>query len=831
MKFNLNILSAVLPGWLLLTAIGYPAQAVIPAQAGMPDWYAANLAWAAAGLDSTGFRTGDGSALAWSETYTLQTFNLMYAASGDTIWLQKLALHGLAIRHSAKDLPEYSGRINPVYADGFRGWGNSQYSGEYEEYLVWDGHFCTELAKFVRTVYENENLQPQFGARADTLLRFLEQHVAAKWYSIWDAPRVAVPGNLATNDTYHRWIGGKNLQLIPVNRFTAFANFLLELSRIAHSERYVPWNADFLPWYDRVVSDAVAVFRSRLHYDATLDAYLWAYAGQTGSNDLSHSSIEVGFAFDCFQNNAGFSLQDMARFAHTLTRYLWKNPPDFEKTALWDFFDKTENSGYEYDPYCRKWVLLGLVDPLACGVVSGVMREMAERRTVGSGVFACPIAGLAWLNQAARPLVILTRTEWKPVTISGSRLPAGSEIELYLSIANLGLNLDTLAVTVKSADPRIELIRDTVNFLNLASVDTVTNHETPFLFRLKSDLPEISDFPFLLEYETQGSVRTDSFSLALGPAATLLVDDDAEAGFESFYREGVLDQLGPYHYWNVSQLGSVAGFLSNYERVIWFTGDQTQTVLNSEDRMGIRHFLDQGGKLLLFSSGAESALLDSTPDSAFFESYLHARPNNRKNATTSVVIKPASPEFFPSVSALLKTYKNKSFRAINPAPDATPVFKYTYGDAGILTSTTHQVAYLTFGLENIDRADTEAQRIAERRHLLGKLLEALDAPDAVSPGQTASAPRTFQLQYFPNPFREQITLEFQQDQTAPVEIYIFNIQGQLVRRLNTGWQSEGPHRIVWDGRNQEGGLMGSGIYFIRIQNQWQNKNYKICYLK
>ena len=165
--------------WILLLAVPH----LVFSQVAFPDWHQANVNWAEAGYDSLYYKAYDSATLAWGETYNLQAFNLMYQTDQDTMWLHKLAKHGYGIMNSAKDSPPDTVVYNPMYDDGYLGWGTWRYSDEYEEYLVHDGHFCTELAKFVHTVYENEVLYTQFGQRADSILHFIERNVAGKWYS------------------------------------------------------------------------------------------------------------------------------------------------------------------------------------------------------------------------------------------------------------------------------------------------------------------------------------------------------------------------------------------------------------------------------------------------------------------------------------------------------------------------------------------------------------------------------------------------------------------------------------------------------------------------
>jgi flagellar hook assembly protein FlgD len=54
-------------------------------------------------------------------------------------------------------------------------------------------------------------------------------------------------------------------------------------------------------------------------------------------------------------------------------------------------------------------------------------------------------------------------------------------------------------------------------------------------------------------------------------------------------------------------------------------------------------------------------------------------------------------------------------------------------------------------------------------------------------------------------------------QAERVTVNLYNILGQLVRRYDEGIKQAGYYTIVWDGRTDEGGLLGSGMYICRFE--------------
>ncbi|HCR18357.1 MAG TPA: hypothetical protein DIU35_12825, partial [Candidatus Latescibacteria bacterium] len=80
-----------------------------------------------------------------------------------------------------------------------------------------------------------------------------------------------------------------------------------------------------------------------------------------------------------------------------------------------------------------------------------------------------------------------------------------------------------------------------------------------------------------------------------------------------------------------------------------------------------------------------------------------------------------------------------------------------------------------------------------------------------------SLPNTFSLgSNFPNPFNPDTVLPFSLPEAAIVRLAVFNILGQEVRVLAQGRIEAGYHKLVWDGKDDSGRQMASGIYLTRM---------------
>jgi len=101
-------------------------------------------------------------------------------------------------------------------------------------------------------------------------------------------------------------------------------------------------------------------------------------------------------------------------------------------------------------------------------------------------------------------------------------------------------------------------------------------------------------------------------------------------------------------------------------------------------------------------------------------------------------------------------------------------------------------------------------------------------------GKRASEPlpHQFQLyQNYPNPFNSSTTFFFDLPQEGYTNLVIYNLLGQRVRTLFSQSLPPGRHRIIWDGRNQAGDPISSGVYFSLLSQGRKVKVVKLLLLK
>ena len=79
-------------------------------------------------------------------------------------------------------------------------------------------------------------------------------------------------------------------------------------------------------------------------------------------------------------------------------------------------------------------------------------------------------------------------------------------------------------------------------------------------------------------------------------------------------------------------------------------------------------------------------------------------------------------------------------------------------------------------------------------------------------------PTTFNLSAnHPNPFNPSTTITYALPQAAEVELMIFDVMGRRVRTLVRQHQQAGRYAITWDGRNEQGEVIASGVYLYQLR--------------
>ena len=93
-------------------------------------------------------------------------------------------------------------------------------------------------------------------------------------------------------------------------------------------------------------------------------------------------------------------------------------------------------------------------------------------------------------------------------------------------------------------------------------------------------------------------------------------------------------------------------------------------------------------------------------------------------------------------------------------------------------------------------------------------------------------PQSYALeQNYPNPFNPSTTIDFSIPKTGVVNVSVYNSIGQLVKVLANNNYAPGTYKITWDGLNNEGNEVASGVYFYKLTSKDYVRTMKMMLLK
>ncbi len=108
----------------------------------------------------------------------------------------------------------------------------------------------------------------------------------------------------------------------------------------------------------------------------------------------------------------------------------------------------------------------------------------------------------------------------------------------------------------------------------------------------------------------------------------------------------------------------------------------------------------------------------------------------------------------------------------------------------------------------------------------------VDTPTATDPSDMGSIPHRFTLQQNqPNPFNAATSIAFSLERTGYANLVIYDLLGRKVRTIVDEDLSSGSHTTKWDGKDDYGSNVTTGVYFYRLTAGNQVSSRKMVLLK
>jgi hypothetical protein len=101
---------------------------------------------------------------------------------------------------------------------------------------------------------------------------------------------------------------------------------------------------------------------------------------------------------------------------------------------------------------------------------------------------------------------------------------------------------------------------------------------------------------------------------------------------------------------------------------------------------------------------------------------------------------------------------------------------------------------------------------------------------AIEEDNIATIENPIQIKTYPNPFNPTTTIDFSIQNKSHIELSVFNIKGQKIKTLINKQMQGGNHSINWNGDNETGNNVSSGIYYYRLNVNGKTEVVNKCLL-
>ncbi|UCF63506.1 MAG: T9SS type A sorting domain-containing protein [bacterium] len=273
--------------------------------------------------------------------------------------------------------------------------------------------------------------------------------------------------------------------------------------------------------------------------------------------------------------------------------------------------------------------------------------------------------------------------------------------------------------------------------------------------------------------------------------------------------------------------------LQDYDIVLWISGEEgtADESFSLAEQQRISSFLENGGNMFVSGSEIGYDLVEqgTMSDQLFYEQYLKA--DYILDAVSSYTISGVTQTIFSNLLNITfddgnhGSYNVDYPDGFNPAGGSVQCFTYnghpaSLGGAGIQYegifgggTVPGRLVYLGIGFETIYPESSRDSVMSRIMNFFGVVSGLISQTGERTPSVIHLA------QNYPNPFNPSTTIFFSVENEEPLRITltIYDILGQRINTLINEELGSGQYEIMWDGKNDRGISVPSGIYLYRLQ--------------
>jgi len=301
----------------------------------------------------------------------------------------------------------------------------------------------------------------------------------------------------------------------------------------------------------------------------------------------------------------------------------------------------------------------------------------------------------------------------------------------------------------------------------------------------------------------------------------LLVDDDGNDSRENAYTPSLNAAGVSWARWSLTSWGNLTGqnLVDAAGTIVWLCGTTNPSLIPG-DRAALDTFLANGGDLFINGADVGYSLADpaspnySVEAAAWFQNVLHATYSTNFVTSTTINGTPGDPigDGLTGVTLSGTPFVTGLMDGIQPGAGASTVFSFhnqTHKGGVRHDNGTSKIVYFSFPFECLPQA-------SQRDLVMDRVLDWLGTTTTGVPPTEAAPVQTTLAQNSPNPFNPSTTIEYTLGQGGTVALRVYDLNGRMVRELVNEAQDADRHAVAWDGRDDMGRAMASGVYFYQL---------------
>lgn len=314
---------------------------------------------------------------------------------------------------------------------------------------------------------------------------------------------------------------------------------------------------------------------------------------------------------------------------------------------------------------------------------------------------------------------------------------------------------------------------------------------------------------------------SSTYQVSIPKASLWLLDDDSTGNYRSYYTS-VLDSIhSSYRIDEVPTVQNFSSILSQFQIVVWFTGDRLSPIDLSQ-RIAINNALNQGVNLLLTGQNIGESIHRS--DSTFLQRFGISL---RSYDTNIYRIYGVAGTPWVGVNTLLAgSYgagNQTSQDGFNLLENGVAWSSYQGQPTNYSVVVTNafnsgKTAITGFGLESVSGLGMNS-----RSNLIATVLEFFQSPTFISPETVVAIPNEFQVIAYPNPFNSSLFIQWNSNYSNSIDLTVYNQLGKQVLNQSS---MNGYGKLYLNAEN-----FASGKYYVRLRNLNEEKIIPIVLIR